>query len=80
MIGAVLSVLQRMTSGSLAVSAEAHRSVVQKVSFFRPLVGLMLGMISYVLLAGGLVSLRAPGQMPEECGVVLRRHRLPCRI
>ena len=37
MIGAVLSVLQRMTSGSLAVSAEAHRSVVQKVGFFRPL-------------------------------------------
>jgi hypothetical protein len=60
MIGAVLSVLQRMTSGSLAVSAEAHRSVVQKVGFFRPLVGLMLGMISYVLLAGGLVSLRPP--------------------
>ena len=33
MIGAVLSVLQRMTSGSLAVSAEAHRSVVQKLAF-----------------------------------------------
>jgi hypothetical protein len=62
MIGAVLSVLQRMTTGSLAVSAEADRRLVWEVGLFRPLVGSILGVVSYVLIGGGLVSLRPPDE------------------
>jgi hypothetical protein len=65
MVGAVLSVLQRMTSGSLSVSAEADRGLVWKVGLCRPLVGLTLGVVSYVLLVGGLVSLSPPDNVSE---------------
>jgi hypothetical protein len=58
--GAVVSVLQRMTSGSLAISAEADPHMVRTIGYCRIALGVGLGVISYVLVGGGLVALRPP--------------------
>ena len=56
--GAVVSVLQRMTSGSLAISAEADPRTVRTIGYCRIALGVGLGVISYVLVGGGLVALQ----------------------
>ena len=58
--GAIVSVLQRMTSGSLAISAEADPQMVLTIGYCRIALGVGLGVISYVLVGGGLVALSPP--------------------
>ena len=58
--GAVVSVLQRMTAGSLAVCAEADRLIVTAIGVCRVALGITLGVVSYVLINGGLVPLDTP--------------------
>jgi hypothetical protein len=63
--GAVVSVLQRMTTGSLAVCAEADPKMVRTVGYCRVLLGVILGVVSYVLVGGGLLALGSPDGRPR---------------
>jgi hypothetical protein len=58
-VGAVLSVLQRIGKG-LDLGPEAEKSAIHQQGLARPLIGLLLGLVSYVLLRGGIVSFTAP--------------------
>ncbi len=58
-VGAVLSVLQRMGRG-LDLGPEAETVAIHQQGLARPLIGLLLGLASYVLLRGGIVSFTAP--------------------
>jgi hypothetical protein len=58
-MGAVLSVLQRMGRG-LDLGPEGERRAFKQQGLFRPVIGAVLGIASFVLLKGGLVSLSTP--------------------
>jgi hypothetical protein len=57
--GAVLSVLQRLGRG-LDLSPEGETQSFRRQGWFRPTIGALLGVVSYVLLKGGLVSIASP--------------------
>jgi hypothetical protein len=58
-IGAVLSVLQRLGRG-LDLAPEGKKSGFGRQGFVRPWIGAVLGIASFVLLKGGLVSITPP--------------------
>ena len=57
-LGAMFSVLQRMTSGSLEVRFEAEAVTIGGVT--RPIVGAISGAAVYALVEGGIVPLEVP--------------------
>jgi hypothetical protein len=62
-LGAVISVLQRLTSGSLDLDFRAPDSRLRVFGFVRPWIGGVFGMVIYSLLQSGLLGLnaQAPG-------------------
>ncbi len=60
--GAVVSVMQRMTSGRLRLVAEEGSGTIRILGGIRPVLGATLGMVLYVLLAGGLLPFDEPGR------------------
>jgi hypothetical protein len=54
--GAVVSVMNRMTSGRLILVAESGKAIIRLLGAIRPLLGGVLGLALYVLLSAGLVS------------------------
>ncbi len=66
--GAVVSVMNRMTSGRLILVAESGKAVIRLLGAIRPLIGAVFGVAVYVLLASELVSF---AQVPAEPGRVL---------
>ena len=56
-LGAVVSVMNRMTSGKLVLTAESGRATIRLLGAMRPLIGAVFGVAMYVLLAGGLVTI-----------------------
>jgi hypothetical protein len=59
-LGAVVSVMQRMTSGRLRLVSEDGRRTIQILGGIRPVLGATLGIVLYVLLAGGLLPFDPP--------------------
>lgn len=59
-LGAIVSVMQRMTSGNLTLRHRAGRLTLSLVGAFRPLVGGIFGVTLYVLLAAGMLPIKAP--------------------
>jgi hypothetical protein len=57
--GAVLSVLQRLGRG-LDLAPEGEKKSFRQQGFVRPWIGAVLGIASFVLLKGGLVSITTP--------------------
>jgi hypothetical protein len=57
--GAVLSVLQRLRRG-LDLVPEGEKKSFRRQGFVRPWIGAVLGIVSFVLLKGGLVSITTP--------------------
>jgi hypothetical protein len=55
--GAIVSVMNRMTSGSLVLVAESGKAIIRLLGAIRPLLGAVLGIALYVLLSAGLVSI-----------------------
>jgi hypothetical protein len=55
-IGGVLSVMTRMTSGSLVLRPEAGEWAIRTLGGFRPIVGAAFGAAVYLLLAGGVID------------------------
>lgn len=54
-LGALVSVLQRMTSGSLRLDVHSGSDMLATYGAVRPLVGAILGMVAFVLIAGELL-------------------------
>lgn len=65
-VGAVISVLQRLTSGSLDLDFRAPERRLWVFGFVRPWVGGVLGMVVYALLQSGLFGLES--QPPDGVG------------
>jgi hypothetical protein len=63
-LGAVVSVLQRMTSGTLRLDAHAGTGMLFRFGALRPWIGAILGMVVFALFAGGLLP--AISVAPDE--------------
>lgn len=59
-VGAVVSVMSRMTSGRMELHYEAGKHLLRLMGGFRPIVGSVLGAAIYILLAGGLLPISGP--------------------
>ena len=58
--GAVVSVMNRMTSGSLKVRPEAGKKTIRALGFMRPVIGATFGAVVYLFLDGGIVQIVSP--------------------
>jgi hypothetical protein len=58
--GAVVSVLSRMSSGSLKLSPESGKKTIRALGFMRPVIGAVFGAVVYLFLDGGIVDVLAP--------------------
>jgi hypothetical protein len=58
--GAVVSVMNRMTSGSLKVRPEAGKKTIRALGFMRPVIGATFGAVVYLFLDGGIVQVVSP--------------------
>ena len=65
-IGAVVSVLQRVSSNSLELHHEAGKSELALLGVIRPLLGGALGVALYSLFAGGILDFALPNTEPEN--------------
>ena len=62
LLGALISVMGRMSSGKLTVDYEAPLSTLRFLGGFRPIIGSVFGVIIYILLTIGLINLSSlPG-------------------
>jgi hypothetical protein len=59
-VGALISVMTRITSGKLTLDAHADPIVLRLSGAFRPLIGAILGLAVYVLMQSGLVPATPP--------------------
>ena len=57
-IGAILSVMTRLTANNLRVDPEAGRSLVLLAGSFRPLIGGIFAFAVYVFVKGGLIPIK----------------------
>jgi hypothetical protein len=58
--GAVVSVMNRMTGGSLKVRPEAGKKTIRALGFMRPVIGATFGAVVYLFLDGGIVQVVSP--------------------
>ncbi len=58
--GAVVSVMNRMTGGSLVVRPEGGRKTIRALGFMRPVIGATFGAVVYLFLDGGIVQVVSP--------------------
>jgi hypothetical protein len=58
--GAVVSVMNRMTGGSLKVRPEAGKKTIRALGFMRPVIGAVFGAVVYLFLDGGIVQVLSP--------------------
>lgn len=65
-IGAVVSVMQRVSSDSLELHHEAGRSELMLLGMIRPLLGGAIGVALYSLFAGGILDFAMPNGASEE--------------
>jgi hypothetical protein len=66
-IGAVLSVMQRLTSGNLRLRIDSSLSENRTLGIFRPIIGSAFALALLILVLGGLIPLEVPsGSTPEE--------------
>lgn len=61
-VGAIISVMARMSSGNFPLEHEAGPSHNSRIGVFRPLIGATMGAMLYLLIMSGLV----PFEMPED--------------
>jgi hypothetical protein len=64
-IGAVLSVLQRLTNGNLRLRLDSTLAENRTLGAFRPIIGSALGLALLILVLGGLIPLNIPGDDPD---------------
>jgi hypothetical protein len=59
-IGAIVSVMSRMSSGSIELKPESGKKTIRALGFMRPVIGGVFGAVVYVFLAGGIVEIVTP--------------------
>jgi hypothetical protein len=59
-IGAVVSVMSRMSNGSIELKPESGKKTIRALGFMRPVLGGVFGAVVYVFLAGGVIDLVTP--------------------
>ena len=59
-VGAVVSVMLRVSNHPLSIDYGAGRSLIRLAGCFRPIVGAIFGLVFYVLVSAGLLLLSAP--------------------
>ena len=69
-LGAVVSVMQRMTSGNLTLRFRAGRILILLLGGFRPIIGAVFGVLAYVLILVGLLPVRIPETAPVPTALV----------
>ncbi len=58
--GAVVSVLSRMSGGSLKLGPESGKKTIRALGFMRPVIGATFGAVIYLFLDGGIIDVLAP--------------------
>jgi hypothetical protein len=59
-IGAIVSVMSRMSNGSIELKPESGKKTIRALGFMRPVIGGIFGAVVYVFLAGGIVEIVTP--------------------
>jgi hypothetical protein len=59
-IGAVVSVMSRMSGGGLQLTPESGKKTIRALGFMRPVLGGVFGAVVYLFLEGGIVEVLAP--------------------
>jgi hypothetical protein len=59
-VGAVVSVMARMTRGDLTIDSDASRLIIWFGGFFRPILGAILALALYALILAALVPIAKP--------------------
>lgn len=59
-LGAIISVLTRMSSGNFHLDYEVGRPTIRRLGSFRPFVGAVFGVAVYFLIRSGIPSIHAP--------------------
>jgi hypothetical protein len=65
-IGAVVSVLTRMSSGGLKLTPESGRKTIRALGFMRPVIGAVFGAALYVLLEGSIIDVFTAPTDPDS--------------
>ena len=65
-VGAIVSVMSRMSSGNVVLDYETARSFLRVVGAFRPLIGAIFGVALYFGLASGLIPAKLPSPISPE--------------
>ena len=60
-IGAVVSVMSRLASDKFYINYQAEHQSLRMLGRFRPLIGAVFGSSLFILIAGGLLMVEAPG-------------------
>lgn len=55
-LGAVVSIMSRMSSHSLVLDFEAGKSIIVRVGIFRPILGAIFALVAYGILQSGLLA------------------------
>jgi hypothetical protein len=59
-VGALISVMTRITSGKLTLDCHCGRGVLRLAGAFRPLIGAIMGMVVYVIIRADLIPVAVP--------------------
>jgi hypothetical protein len=59
-IGAVVSVLARMSNGRLELTPESGKKTIRALGFMRPVIGGVFGAVVFLFLEGGIVEVLTP--------------------
>ena len=65
-VGAIVSVMQRMSSNSLRLNVLAEHKALNLIGSFRPIIGALFGAAFVVLLTGGLLNISPAQQTPPR--------------
>jgi hypothetical protein len=65
-LGAIVSVLSRMTLGTLSLEFESGHHVLRLLGGVRPFVGAIFGVAMYLILSSGLLPIELPSDTSER--------------
>ena len=65
-VGAMVSVMWRMSHDNLSLNYEAGRRNLMLLGAFRPVIGMVFGLFSYVVFASGLFHVEAAGNGTQQ--------------
>ena len=64
-LGAIVSVLMRMSSNSFRVDYEVGRATIRRLGSFRPFIGAIFGIAVYFLIKSGIPNVQLPADKTQ---------------